>query len=194
MTNIGIFGGAFNPIHNGHVQLAKQICDSLSLKKLLVIPTATSPHKEQAGVSFEDRAEMCRLAFEGCKRIEVSNIENRLGGKNYTILTLRALRELYPKDTQFFTVIGADMLFSFTKWYRYESILKESKVVAVARHEGEYPDMLECAREVGRVKVLNLPVCDVSSTEVRAALANGGECDMIPASVLEYIKAKELYR
>lgn len=194
MTNIGIFGGAFNPVHNGHIRLAEQVCGSLSLKKLLIVPTAVSPHKEQSAVSFEDRFEMCRLAFEGNKKIEISDIENRLGGKNYSILTLRALKDIYPSDTQFYMIIGADMLFSFEKWYRYESILKECKVVAAARHDGEYVEMLEYAREIGRVKVLNLPVCDISSTEVREKLQSGAECPDIPESVRAYIEEKGLYR
>lgn len=193
MTKIGIFGGSFNPVHNGHVNMAVQAAKELKLNKLLIVPTAVSPHKQSAKISFEDRAEMCRLAFEGCPIAEISDVERHLSGKSYTINTIRALQELNP-NAQLFLIIGGDMLFSFEDWYRYESILKEAKVVAVARHDDEYINLLEYANELGRVKTLNIPVVDVSSTEIRKKLAAGEDIsELVPEKVNEYIKEKSLY-
>ena len=141
MIKTGIFGGAFNPVHNGHVRLAEEAVKQLKLKRLLIIPTYVSPHKATKLAPFEDRAEMCRYAFGHIDGVEVSDIERRLGGTSYTINTLRALKDQYPQE-QFFLLIGGDMLFSFEKWYKYESILKEAKVCAAARDSDSLVDMM----------------------------------------------------
>lgn len=195
MSKIGIFGGAFNPIHNGHIALAQAARNALKLQKMLIIPTEHSPHKTEAAVSFEDRAEMCRIAFAGNDKFEISDIEKQLGGTSYTINTVRALKEIYPKNTEFYLIIGGDMLFYFEKWYRYEALLKECHVAAAARENDCYADMLDCANDIGRIKVLNLPVNVVSSTQVRERISRGESTDgLIPAEVRAYIDERGLYR
>lgn len=198
----GILGGAFNPVHNGHVHLAKEAISQLKLRKLLVIPTYESPHKSTKLLPFEQRAEMCRLAFSqigegythGSCKIEICDIERRMGGVSYTINTIRELNKMYPNE-RFFLIIGGDMLFSFTEWYKYESILKESTVCAAARGGDNYVDMLEYANEIGRIKVLPTEVVDVSSTEIREKLKNGESVSgLIPESVEKYIAENGLYK
>lgn len=197
MTKTGIFGGAFNPIHNGHVNLAREAIEQLKLRKLLIIPTYESPHKATKLLPFDTRMEMCRLAFEGISdkcEITVSDIERKMGGVSYTINTIRELAKQCP-EAQFYLLIGGDMLFSFREWYKYESILKESKVCAVARGGDSFTDMLEFAAEMGRVKVLPTSIVDVSSTEIREKLAAGKDIsELVPQSVAEYIAANDLYR
>lgn len=189
----GVFGGAFNPVHNGHVRLAEEAVKQLKLRRLLIIPTYVSPHKHTELLPFEDRAEMCRRAFGHIPGAEVSNIEVRLGGTSYSINTVRALKEMYP-DEQLFLLIGGDMLFSFDKWYKYESLLKETKVCAVARDDDSLVDMMEYANEIGRVKVLPTQAVTMSSTQVRETVANGGDIsEMVPAGVAEFIREKGLY-
>ncbi len=189
----GIFGGAFNPVHNGHVRLAEEAVRQLKLRRLLIIPTYVSPHKSTELLPFEDRAEMCRRAFGHIKGAEVSDIEVRLGGTSYTINTVRALKELYPGE-QLFLLIGGDMLFSFDRWYKYESLLKETKVCAAARDSDSLADMMEYANELGRIKVLPTQAVEMSSTEVRKAAAQGGDLSgMVPAGVADYIREKGLY-
>lgn len=195
MIKIGIFGGAFNPPHNGHVNLAKAAFEALKLDKLLIIPTAAPPHKQRANVSFEDRAEMCRLAFGDEPKFEISDIERHIGGKSYTLNTVKALKELYPKNAVFYLIIGGDMLYYFPKWYKYENLLGECKVVAAARRNDDYVDMLEFANDIGRVKVLNLPVTEVSSTEIREKLLSGEDISgLVPGAVAEFIAEKGLYK
>ena len=151
----GIFGGAFNPVHNGHVNLAREAVSQLKLRRLIVIPTYESPHKTTKLASFDDRAEMCRMALEGISEglnvkceVEVSDIERRMGGVSYTINTLRELKREFPKE-QFYLLIGGDMLFSFREWYKYESIRKECKVCALARGGDSLSEMMEFAAEMG---------------------------------------------
>ncbi len=194
MIKTGIFGGAFNPVHKGHVRLAEEAVKQLKLKRLLIIPTYDSPHKETKLLPFEDRAEMCRRAFGHIEGVEISDIEVKLGGKSFTINTIRELKSLYPED-QFFLLIGGDMLFSFESWFKYESILKEAKVCAIARDEDSLVDMMEYANEIGRIKVLPTKAIEISSTEIREKAARGEDIsDLVPEGVAEYIAQNGLYR
>lgn len=197
----GIFGGAFNPPHNGHVNLAKEAIAQLNLRRLLIIPTFESPHKHTKLLSFEQRAEMCRRAFEplngsgkcDCK-IEISDIESEMGGKSYTINTIRELSKRCPGE-RFYLLIGGDMLFSFKEWFKYESILKESTVCAVSREDDSFTDMVEFANQMGRVKVLPTSVVEISSTEIREKIVRGEDVsNLVPQGVAEYIAENALFR
>ncbi|MBQ9482903.1 MAG: nicotinate-nucleotide adenylyltransferase [Ruminiclostridium sp.] len=195
MSKVGIFGGAFDPVHIGHTSLAAQAKKELKLAELLIIPTAQPPFKGKCAVPFADRFEMARLAFGSIDGCAVSDIEKKLGGKSYTINTLRALKEIYPAKTDFHLIIGGDQLFTIEKWFRYEAILKECHVCAVTRGGINYADMQEYANELGRVKVLNLDIPAVSSTEAREKLAKGEDAGgLVPDAVLEYINDRGLYR
>ncbi len=169
----------------------------MKLRRLIVIPTFESPHKSTRLISFDDRAEMCRLAFSGISdkcNIEISDIEREMGGVSYTINTLRELKRLNPDD-QFFLLIGGDMLYSFKEWFKYESILKECKVCAIARGGDSLSDMMEFANEIGRVKVLPSEIVDISSTEIRERLARSESVTgLVPESVADYIEKNGLYR
>lgn len=201
LIKTGIFGGAFNPPHNGHVNLAREAIEQLKLRKLLIIPTFESPHKSTKLLPFGQREEMCRRAFEplngagNCNcEVVISDIEREMGGVSYTINTLRELAKRFSNG-RFFLLIGSDMLFSFREWYRYESILKESTVCAVSREDDSFSDMAEFANQIGRVKVLRTNVVDISSTEIRERIVNGGDVsELVPQSVAEYIGENGLYR
>ena len=197
MIKTGIFGGAFNPPHKGHINLAKEAIEQLKLRKLLIIPTFESPHKATKLAPFDERAEMCRRAFSGISdkcEVEICEIERELGGISYTINTLRALKKRYT-DARFFLLIGGDMLFSFTEWYKYESILKECEVCAAARGGDSFSEMLEYATEVGHIKVLPTNVVDISSTEIREKIQKGEDAsEWITEDVRGYIEEKGLYR
>ena len=194
MIKTGIFGGAFNPVHNGHVRLAEEAVKQLKLKKLLIIPTFESPHKATKLAPFDDRAEMCRLAFGHIAGAEVSDVERRLGGTSFTINTVRELKRQFP-DEQFFLLIGGDMLFSFDQWFKYEAILNEVRVCAVARGGDSYSDMLEFANELGKIRVLPTQAVDISSTEIREKISSGGDISgLVPEGAAEYIAQHGLYR
>ena len=193
MKRVGIFGGAFDPPHIGHERLAALCCERLGLEELLIVPTFRSPHKPTPLTDYEHRLNMCRAVFNK-KIYTVSDMERQIDGEGYTITLIRRLKDVYPKDTKFFLIIGGDMLFSFEKWYKYESILKECSVTAAAREDDSYADLLEYAAELGRIKVLNLPVTDISSTEIREKLKKVESVEgLLSQAVSDYIKEHCLY-
>lgn len=194
MKRVGIFGGAFDPPHIGHERMAALCSERLGLEELLIVPTFRSPHKPTPLTDYEHRLNMCRAVFTE-KIYTVSDMERQIGGEGYTITLIRRLKEIYPKDTKFFLIIGGDMLFCFEKWYRYESILKECTVTAAAREDDSYADMLEYAAELGHIKVLNLPVTDISSTQVREKLKNGESTEgILSEKISNYIAENKLYK
>lgn len=188
---IGLFGGTFNPVHSGHVNLVKNFKEKLSLGKVLVIPTAQPPHKEAKElVSSEDRINMCRLAFG--ELAEISDIEISRGGKSYTVETLRELKKIY-KDDEFYFLVGSDMLLSFKRWYRWEEILTMCTLCATDRNNEQ------SCKEADKDFFEKIIFCDfektvVSSSEVREKLEKGESVlSLLPSEVYDYIKEKGLY-
>lgn len=195
---IGIFGGAFNPVHNGHLNIADAFYEDLSLDKLLFIPTAKPPHKSDEGLlSGEDRVNMLRLALEN-KPYEISTIEFEREDKSYTYNTLLELKKLYP-DSDFFLIIGADQFVNFDKWYRYSDILNMVTLCTSAReNEEEKQLIIKSAKRLGikdRFYMSSRAVIRVSSSEIRKKIKNGSDVSMLlPKKVFDYISEKGLYR
>lgn len=195
---IGIFGGAFNPVHNGHLNLAETFFEDLRLDKLLLIPTAKPPHKSYEGLlSGEDRVNMLRLAVEN-KPYEISTIEFERNDNSYTYDTLIELKRLYP-DSEFFLIIGADQFIHFDKWYRYADILGMVTLCTSAReNEEEKQLIIKSAQRLGikdRFYMSSRAVIRVSSSEIREKIKNGSDVSMLlPKKVFDYISEKGLYR
>lgn len=201
---IGIFGGAFNPVHNGHLHLLNELCRAENrfgeIDKLLIIPTANPPHKSSQGlISAEHRINMIKLALKDsdfADKIEISTIELESEEKSYTYSTLVKLKKIYPSDT-FVLFIGSDQLFYFQKWYRYKDILRLADVSAITRHESErqaVTDFLSKNKDLDGVRALVAKPVVVSSTQIRQKVANGESiADLVPKSVNEYIKEHKLY-
>ena len=134
---IGIFGGSFNPVHNGHIRLALFYKEKLQLDLILVIPANIPPHKSvQNFVSADDRINMLKLAFEDYDFVKVSDIEFKISGKNYTVKTLTELKKEYPND-EFYLIVGGDMFLCFETWKEYEQILSMCKVCTAPRTKDE---------------------------------------------------------
>ncbi|MGN0516970.1 nicotinate (nicotinamide) nucleotide adenylyltransferase [Eubacterium sp.] len=192
--NIGIFGGAFNPVHNGHLALAGHYRESLSLDRLIYIPTANPPHKPSDNlIDGEHRINMLKLCVGNDK---VCDIEFRHDGKSYTYLTLQELRQAYPDD-KLYLIIGADQFFYFENWYKYDEILSLATVVTAAREHNQYSQMLEFKAKHPSLKdvvVSEFEVIDVSSSQIRDAVKNGEDISQyVPKRVEEYIKEHRLY-
>ena len=196
---VGIYGGTFAPIHNGHVESALAFMKQMKLDYLYVIPTYLPPHKEiDFADSPEHRLRMCELAFEGIDGIIVSDIEIRRGGRSYTYDTLC---ELSGEDKKLFLLCGTDMVLTFDTWYRYEDILKMCYPSYVRRERDKIIEnriiekITEYYNKHGVMfrRILTDPI-EISSTEIREALAQGEDMSsVLPESVVRYIKEHGLY-
>lgn len=194
---IAIYGGAFNPVHNEHVNIAKSAIESLSLDKLIVMPTAVSPNKKTSlTAKSTDRLNMCRLAFEGMENVEVSDYEIKRGGISYSYVTCRHFRKLY-ENAELYFIMGADMLKSFQFWKEPEEILKCVTLAVCARESAdELKGYIKSFQSVFKREIVNFGYVGkaVSSTCVRT-LASLGEdtAGLVPEKVRNLIKKRELY-
>ena len=197
-----LYGGTFDPPHIGHVTAAKAAMEVLGLDKLVLVPDAQPPHKvlPEGGAAPRQRYDMAVLATAALgKRAEVSDMELRRSGVSYTADTLAALREQYPDDT-LYLLMGSDMFLSLHNWRRPEAIMAMAHIAPFSR-EAEDESAAFAAqsarleREFGaQVTVVPNPqVVELSSTEVRAALAQGGGEDLLPPPVWGYIRREHLY-
>ena len=198
MKQIALFGGSFDPMHMGHVKLARHLKDTLSLNKLIVIPAAVSPFKSETYSTDADRLRICRLSLPG-RGFTVSDYEIKKGGVSYSVDTAEYFRAKYPSDRLWF-VIGEDQLFQFHLWYRYRDILKTVSLVAVRRNNATAAERMEAYAEEqlrpwGECVILPFEPLEVSSTELRARLREGGSAEgLIAPAALDYIKERGLYR
>lgn len=200
MLRVGIYGGAFAPIHVGHVAAAKAFMEQMWLDVLFVIPTGKSPHKEiSTGASDSDRLEMCRRAFEGVEGVIVSDIEIRREGVSYTVDTLRSLED---DDRRLFMLCGTDMILTLDTWHEPDEIFRLSYPVYIRRESDESLDerliakVTEYRNKYGKnVVKIKAPAISVSSSEIRHKISNGEDISgLVPESVAEYIKEKGLYK
>ncbi len=196
---IGIFGGAFNPIHNGHMLLAQSYFKSLQLDKIILIPTAVPPHKSSEGLAdFYDRYNMAKLASRCNDRFLVSDIEYKRRGKSYTYNTLIEMKALYP-NSEFFLIVGADQFLNFHKWHRYKDILNIAVLCTSARESEEEKQTLyayaKSSNELqGRYFIADYPVFKLSSSEIRDKLQHGADVSkLLNPQVYNYIVEKGLY-
>lgn len=192
---IGIFGGTFNPPHEGHRRLAAAAAEKLGLDKVLVMPACIPPHKQPKQLAgAKDRAEMCRFALLCDERFEVSTLEIERGEKSYTIDTLKTLEKQYP-SAELYLIIGSDMLDGFRKWYCWEEILERAFVCAASREKGYVP-CLDGFTEAQKKRIIFIDAepFEISSGELRLRLARGEAVGgYIAEPVMAYIDKKGLY-
>ncbi|PWL41708.1 MAG: nicotinate (nicotinamide) nucleotide adenylyltransferase [Clostridiales bacterium] len=197
MKKIGLFGGTFNPVHTGHLNLLRQVQAQMQFDELLLIPSHLPPHKEASDLaSGKDRLQMLALAVEDIPEAGVCDIELHKSGKSYTIETLRKLRRLFP-TAEFYFIVGTDMLLTFDEWKQWRDILKLAYLVASSRDEGEYERLCEKAQKLDRERILVLKTqpFPLSSTEIRRKLKAGEDvAELLSPKVLRYIEQKGLYR
>ena len=198
---IGIFGGTFNPPHNGHVTMARAAVTQLGLDKILIVPACVPPHKPlPSGVTAGQRYDMAALMAAPVGRCaEASDIELHRTGKSYTSDTLREVKAMYPDD-ELWLIVGSDMFLSFHTWHEPEVIASLAGIAAVSRLEENEDDAfaaqkkhLEAAYGAHIVTVQNPNVIEVSSTEVREALSRGEGRAYLSDAVYGYIARKHLY-
>lgn len=194
---IAVFGGAFNPVHNGHINLVNHYINLLKPDKILIIPTANPPHRGNNNfVRQEHRFNMLKLAFGSYSKVEISDIEFNMQGKSYTYNTISKIKKLYD-NADIYLIVGEDQFLYFDKWYEYQKILDEVTVCTAQRNKNKAQKLKAFAENVLNSKKYIIADFDpviVSSSEIREKLKNNERVDdLIPEKVLNYINENELY-
>ena len=187
---IGILGGTFDPIHEGHLALARAACGQLNLDRLIFVPALTHPleQKRLVRANPEDRFEMARLATAGESKFEVSDVELRRGGISYTVDTLRYFRKQYPPPHELFFITGGDWGKHLSQWKEIDTIFSLAHFV-VARRSG-----FDTSRLPSEVILLDFIPLGISSTAIREALSGKKTLgSVLPKPVLDYIQKQHLY-
>ena len=197
MARIGIYGGAFNPPHTGHIRAAQYAVQALQLDKLLLIPSCTSPHKPLPAGSPqpEQRLEMTKL-WAG-EKMEVCDIELSRGGTSYTYETVEQLKARYPQD-ELVLFMGTDMFLSFHTWKEPERILSAVSLAVFYRGEKGERDAIaakqqEYEAQGHTIYLVENPVTDISSTQLRRMLVFQCAAPFMDERVLRYIEENNLY-
>ena len=184
----GILGGAFDPIHAGHIAVAEAAMASLGLDRVLLLPSGEPPYK-RVQASREQRLRMVEIACEGRPGLSASDIECRRPGRTYTADTLKALKQMFPEDA-FTYILGADALASLAKWRDLDEIVRMTDFAAVGRPNAAAPEVPAGAR----VTFTGIEGPNISSGIMRRRVAEGGVQDgLTPPDVAEYIRREGLY-
>lgn len=191
--NIGIFGGTFDPVHNGHVSIAKSFLESGIIDALWVFLNPDPPHKSHGPhESYAARFRLLSIAFESIENVQISDLETTLSKPCYTIQTVNYLADRYPEQS-FYLCMGKDSFLSFKSWYKWEEILNYCRLLVADRpHNNDEtvdPDLLDHTTFVDHEPI------KVSSTQIRKNIAAGKSiADMVPVEVAAAIDEENLYR
>ncbi|MCP5113142.1 MAG: nicotinate (nicotinamide) nucleotide adenylyltransferase [bacterium] len=186
---VAIFGGTFDPIHSAHLMVAREALAQFNLDQVLFVPAAHPPHKsDSTAAGFEDRYRMVELACAADSRFVPSRIEEG-EGKSYSILTVERLRAQSAPGDRIFFLIGADAFAEIESWHRWRDVVAAVEFIVVTRPGHHY-----AVPEGARVHCLETVALPVSSSEIRAKLATGARVEELPASVLSFIRDRNLYR
>ncbi len=221
MKHIGLFGGTFNPIHLGHIQVIQEVKKGFGLDKIFIIPSALPPHKEPDGlVDAGDRVEMIRLSFSNHPDFAVSDIELKRSGPSYTIDTVRHFKSILPEDTRLFLILGLDAFLEIDTWKSYKDLFLLIPFIVMSRiTSGEEVGVFErktfenylkskisegynisdlqssyIHEEKQPVFVFDVTPVDISSTKIRKLIKTGRPIkSLVPEIVEAFIKSKGLY-
>ena len=206
-----VFGGTFDPIHLAHLACAQYVLKHCAVSEVQLMPCHLPAHRASPGVSAEHRAAMVQLAIEHIPGLSLQSLELNKHSPSYTVDSLRLLREQYQRGGLLF-VMGMDSLAYFKQWHQWQSILQLAHLVVCQRsgstaEDGDCPALLEQygtssiqdlhLLDAGKILLLDNPPLDLSATRVRNLLEknqlNSELAQLIPAEVLQYIKAERLY-
>ncbi|WP_162012423.1 nicotinate-nucleotide adenylyltransferase [Streptococcus sp. S784/96/1] len=185
---VGILGGNFNPVHNAHLIVADQVRQQLGLDAVYLMPEYEPPHVDKKEtIDEKHRLNMLLLAINGMEGLDIETVEIERKGKSYTYDTMKQLTEANP-DTDYYFIIGADMVEYLPKWHRIDELVELVQFVGVQRPKYKagtsYP-----------VIWVDVPLMDISSSNIRDFIKKGRTPNfMTPAPVLDYIKKAGLYK
>ncbi len=195
---IGIYGGSFNPIHNGHVHVAETAAAEFSLDKVIFVPSKISPHRSSDEyIDGKERIKLIKLAVKGKKNMSCSDWELSQERVSYSVYTVKHFRERYP-DAELFLLVGSDMLLSFDSWFCFEEILDEASLIVVSRHGGDMHELeakAEELRKYGNIFISKSTPLEISSSEIRKKIAKNEDfACYLNESVVQYISKMGHYK
>jgi len=206
MNAVALFGGTFNPIHNGHLLIAEEVRTKYNLDKVVFIPSFQPPHKETANLADPaQRLIMAHLGTVDNPCFEVSSVEMDRGGKSYTVDTLRHFKDQYGDGVQLYFIVGADMLMELTTWKNIDEILQMCRFIAVQRPGYDIAKILNyrfiasnspnlSGEMFDNILVEDVARLDVSSTLVRQRVKEWKSIKyLVPEPVEQYIHNQQLY-
>jgi nicotinate-nucleotide adenylyltransferase len=198
---IGISGGTFDPVHIGHLIIAEEIREILSLDKIIFVPTGQPPHKDGLRVTEAlHRYNMVAEAIKSNPFFEVSRLEVDRPGYTYTIDTLEHLKEIYGDKTRLYFITGADVVHELETWKEFERVFLMCEFVAVLRPGYRKNDIIRKIKSLqdeynARMHMIDVPLIGISSTQIRQNLKNGRSIKyLVPEIVEKYIYQNGLYR
>ena len=192
---LGLFGGTFDPPHNGHVAVGRDVADALELHRLLWIPAGEPPHKaSQAVTPAALRLEMVHAAVAADARFAVSECETMRVGRSYTVDTLSTLHREFPDATMYF-IVGADEYEALASWREPAQILELARLAVVDRDGTRAVDTIPDVVGADGVDFVPIERIDISSSQVRVEVAAGRDvADLVPSGVAAIIEREGLYR
>jgi nicotinate-nucleotide adenylyltransferase len=198
------FGGSFDPVHHGHLIVARAIAEQMKLPRITLVPAARSPHKQGTHASAGQRLEMLRLAVEGEDLFSICELEIHRTGPSYTVQTLRQLRQEHGPAARLAWVIGADNLADLPKWHQIDEVFSLADFVVAVRPPwhlrlDELLASLEHAlgpQQVNKLRraVVPTPTVEISSTDIRRRAAGGKSIRyLVPDEVMQYVRVNRIY-
>ena len=189
--NIGLFFGSFNPVHNGHVKIAREFLEHQYFEQVWLIVSPQNPLKAQEGLADQNhRLKMAQLATENDENIKVSDVEFSLPVPSYTINTLNFLSDNYAH--QFSIIMGADNIQSIDRWKDYLTLTNNYNIFVYKRDSYHIPDKYI---NLPNIKVVDFPFINISATAIRTVIkTTSNASEYLSDSVLAYVKAHKLFK
>ena len=181
MKNIGLFGGTFDPIHNGHLHIARAFADEIGLDLVVFLPAGDPYHKDSTRTPAQERLNMVELAIADEPKFAASDCDIVRDGATYTFDTVQIFRQQFP-GAQLWWLMGSDSLMQLHTWKKWQTLVRQTHI-AIAMRQGD--NLNKTPRE--------LPLHNTSSTQIRANLAKTHHSDGLPQPVAQYIRQHKLY-
>lgn len=213
MNAIGILGGTFDPIHFGHLRMAQELAEAVELDKVLFIPAATPPHRQQPATSAQQRAGMVALAIRDNPLFQLDMRELLREGASYTIDTLQSLRLEWGEETSISLLLGSDAFLGLPGWHHWQELLDLAHIVVAYRpnapllNEKMHPVLQALCKDrltadtqtlkqvrAGHIYMQHITALDISATRIRECLRQSADPRyLLPDSVIDYIRSERLY-
>ncbi len=198
---LGIMGGTFDPIHNGHLILAQEALKDFQLDHVVFVPSGIPPHKDEEKVTpAEERYMLTVLATVENPNFSVHRFELEREDRSYTIHTLEYFNEILPTGSELFFITGLDTVLDIMTWKDYERVLDLCKFICAKRPDFSFEELdnniiKKCPKIKERVKYMEIPLMQISSTDIRNRCKDNRSIKyLVPSNVEEYIKKKGLFQ